>query len=217
MMRSHLRSAAFLVALAVWTGVGEAQAQFSRPDPSAAKVAAALRAHGYAPSALVVLTQAHGPRPRRTLDDIADTLVAIAVSVSGDDLLSSRARKEAVHLLAAAGVGHSGIVGVDRAIPYSGAVVRLMRIVETAGDVGVRGMALASLPLTSERHRLVGFLRDVARLQNAIAYHAVAMLVNECGPEGLEIARGLFRDGTVSNENGKRLLRNAAHIHGWRS
>jgi hypothetical protein len=205
----------FLAPLVMLASVATLQAQVSRPEPTAAEIAQSLRARGGAPGALAVLTQARGDRPRSLLDEIADTLVAIAAGLPGDDSQARETRRQAVKTLAAAGRGKNGIVGVARAVKYPGAEARLMTLVATATDVGIRFMALAAVQMTVERARFVQHLESTARLSNPVAHKAVALLLDESGAVGLVVARALYRDGSVTDERALNLLRKAAANLGW--
>lgn len=204
-----------LAPLAISASASILHAQVSRPEPTAAEIAQSLRTRGGAPDARAVLTQARGDRPRALLDEIADTLVAIAGGLPGEDFQASATRREAVHILAAAGRGNNGIVGVARAVKYPGAEARLMTLVATASDVGIRFMALAAVQMLVERARFVQHLESAARLSNPVAHKAVALLLDESGPAGLAVARALYRDGSVTDERALHLLRKAAANLGW--
>lgn len=123
----------------------EARSQKVVADVSAAEVAVLLRSNRGAGAAAAVLSRANGPQSQKKMDEIADTLVAIAVGLDGDDLETGIARAIAAGTLARAGLGHTGIAEKERAIPYAGATPRLMRIVETPNDVGIRASSLKAL------------------------------------------------------------------------
>src|SRR5262245_1573817 len=125
------RHTAAVVVVAAFFLCSELCAQMTGPSLRAADVAASLRKNGSVKGVAIVLTQARGPQSQQTMDEIADSLVAIAASFPGNDLRSAQTRLAATLALVQAGKGTSGIVGSDRAVPYSGASVRLMRLVET--------------------------------------------------------------------------------------
>ena len=206
------------ILLLVLSGVGasEGQSQRSRLEPSAAEVAVSLRTKGHAGAARTVLTQALRPKSPQELDEIADTLAAIAATFPGNDARGSATRMEALLSLSFAGQGDNGIVGVAHAVPYGGAAARLMRIAQTAQDVGIRAAALATLKSQPDRAKSLSFLQQVAKSQNEMAWVAVQILGNETGSEGRAIAQQLFRDGSVTEAYAKSTLDNMAHAYGWR-
>jgi hypothetical protein len=128
-------SAALLFTLVAGVA-SEARAQAKRVDPTAADVAVALRANGRYLGALSALTQARGPKSQRELDEIADTLVAIAATYrSSDEYRAVVTRTTALISLTDAGIGRTDIVGVEVGVPYAGTTPRLMRLAETAEDI----------------------------------------------------------------------------------
>jgi len=178
-------------------------------------VAASLRKNGSVPGVTIVLTQARGPQSQQTMDEIADSLVVIAASFPGNDLRSAQTRLAAQGALLRAGKGTSGIVGSDRAVPYSGAAVRLMRLVETADDIGIRGASLRALTELPDKRGLSEFLQKVATSRNRIAYMAIDLLYKE-GEPGRVILRELYRSGRVTEEMAQETLRGYAYFLAWR-
>lgn len=185
-------------------------------EPTAADVATLLRTSGHAGGARAVLTQAYSVQHRQRMDEIADTLVVIASTFPGDNLRGASTRGAALTTLLLAGQGSSGIVGVDSAVPYAGAVDRLMRIAETAQDVGISGGALHALTKLPDKSRLLPFVRQIATSQHAAAWVAIGILVRETGPAGQTIARELCRNGLVKERNAWETLESLAASHGLR-
>lgn len=183
-------------------------------EPSAADVARSLRTRASRGFALVVLTQALGSRPRHVMDEIADTLLAIAMTPGTDPLIYS-ARSEAVNALTEAGVGYTGISGQTYAIPYSGAVTRLVRIAQATQDMGLRAAALVGLLAQPDRQMSLQRVRSFAVSQDPLAETAVVLLGNEAGPEGLAIARELHRSGIVTQPYARTALDGIARYHRW--
>ncbi len=148
-------SAAILLSPAV-------RAQTVAVEPqSGAEVAASLRRYGHAGGALAVLTQTRKPQARQTMDDIADSLVAIAATLPGNDSRASATRTAARTILKHAGMGVSGVVGIERGTPYAGASIRLMRLAETAEDIGIRGGALQALSELPDQGGVSEFLQRI--------------------------------------------------------
>ncbi|MDP1860704.1 MAG: hypothetical protein Q8K82_18655 [Gemmatimonadaceae bacterium] len=216
MGRIHSRHGATIAVVVALVATSELRSQTVSREPNAAEVATLLRGHGHATGALAVLTQARGRQPQQKMDEIADSLVAIAVSFPGMDLRGAQTRGAAQATILLAGMGSSGIVGIDHAVPYVGAADRLMRIAETAEDVGMRGGALSGLTQLPNKTRLLPFLRHVAMSQNVVAWKAVTLLTEETGPEGRAIARELYREGRVTQPTAREMLVRAAGAYRWR-
>jgi hypothetical protein len=214
MGRIHRGTAIVIVVALVATS--ELRSQAVSREPNAAEVAALLRSRGDAGGALAVLTQVRGPQPQQNMDEIADSLVAIAVGFPGMDHRGVVTRAAAKETLLLAGLGYNGLVGIDRAVPYAGAADRLMIIAETSNDVGIRSGALRGLTLLPNKTGLFPFLRQVATSQNRAAWVAVSLLTKETGPEGRAIARELYREGRVTQPMAREMLGRAAYAFAWR-
>jgi hypothetical protein len=166
MRRTHSGFRAVAVAVALVAG-SELRSQTVSPDSSAVEVAASLRRDGHAGKALLVLTQAGGRQPQQVMDEVADTLVAIAVSFPGNDASGASTRAVAQTTLLRAAKGESGAVGagIGRGIPYAGAADRFIRIAETAQDVGIRFFQIRPTtffaPTVAAKKSSDGFERDV--------------------------------------------------------
>jgi hypothetical protein len=206
-----------MIIVAALVGVTSVHGQPMSREPTAAEVATLLRTRGHAGAAQAVLTQAYSVQPQQKMDEIADTLVVIAATFPGDDFRGAHTRGAALITLLLAGQGSSGIVGINRAVPYAGAVDRLIRIAETAQDVGISGQALDALTKLPDKSRLLPFLRQIATSQNAAAWVAVGILIRETGPEGQTIARELCRGGLVKERNAWEDLDRLAAVYGLRS
>jgi hypothetical protein len=201
---------------ALFTVSSQLRSQQPSANPTGSEVAALLRAHGNSWWAVSVLTQARGPQPIERLDEIADSLVAIAVSFPGMDFRGVTTRSAALSALASAGMGESGVVGMGHATPYAGAADRLMRIAEDGGDVGLRAAALWSLTKLPNKSKLLPFLRQVAESQNSAAFSAVTLLAQETGPEGRSMARELYLNGQITEPVAKHVAASFAGAYQWR-
>jgi len=184
-------------------------------DPDAAEIAALLRNQGRYGTAISVLAQSRGPEPKPKLDAIADSLVVIAISFPGNDYRGGSTRMAALRALLAAGAGESGVVGIPHGVPYTGAAARLMRMAETAEDVGISGTALWALTRLPNNAELLPYLQEFATSQNRVAYKAVDLLARQTGPEGQAIARELYRRGRVTEPTAKDLLDRIASEYRW--
>jgi hypothetical protein len=116
----------------------EVRSQAVSSDPSPAEVAAFLRSRGQAGPAVKVLKQLGAPQSQKKMDEVADTLMVIAIGGSGAGFPPKQMRISALMALLQAGSAYSGI-------PYSGASDRLMRIVEESQDILVSATSLAAV------------------------------------------------------------------------
>ena len=191
-----------------------AQAQRITPDPSAAEVGTLLRSRGKPGQALAVLTQARQPQSKARLDEMADTLTAIAIGFKGDDTLATSARMAAVTTLLTAGSGTSGSKR-HSVIPYDGAADRLMRIVDSAQTTGTRAAALYALTKVPTSGRLIPFLRKLSTSNDPLAYGGITHLAESTGPEGLAVLRAIYESGKVSEPSAVQSLRYYAKANRW--
>jgi hypothetical protein len=200
----------------VGIAASDGRSQGTSKSPDAAEVAAGLRARGNSGAAVAVLAQARGPESRRKMDEIGDSLVAIAAGLPGHDRHATATRATALSALMLAGMGETGVVGIERGVPYAGAADRLMRIALTGQDVGVRASALRGLTLLPDRSKLFPFLRQVATSKHHIAYVALTLLANETGPEGHGIARALYVGDKIIEPTAREIGSGIAKEYGWR-
>lgn len=215
MRHMHAGHVAIVVVLTL-VAASESHSQDMRGQPTAAEIAALLRTHGTYGAAVSTLTQARSPQPRQMMDEIADTLLALAISFPGTDARAASTRGAAQSAIILAGMGSSGLVGADRATPYRGAATRLMQMAESAEDVGIRAAALWGLTQLPNPGESLPFLRRIAISQSPVAYRAVTLLARETGPEGQAIARELYRASTVTEPAAKEILDRVATGYQWR-
>lgn len=197
---------------------GELHAQPAPPQsaPSiAALVARSIRTSGNDGRSLPILTQARGKERRELMDEIADTLVALAINPAEETLANSRARSVAISHLFLAGKGNTGLADEVPGIPYSGAAPRLRRIVESSAHDAVRSGALKRLSELDNSRSMLDYLRRCALWPNHVAGTAVTVLADEKGAEGLAIARKLYESGLIKNAWAKRVLSTRAYKYGW--
>lgn len=207
----HLNSGTIILAAFLtvsWTSVVEAQQV--PPEPSAGEIGALLRAEGRTGNAIRILTQQDRRYPSELMNEVADTLAQIAISLSrSSDFSDVDAAMTAVSTLSQAGVGEQGT-------PYAGAAERLLRIAENA-EPGISGGALSALSQLPDKRQVLTYLRRVAVSDDqAIAYMAVGNLGRYMGPEGLEVLRDLHRAGLVKEPLAQRELDALARYHGWK-
>jgi len=203
----------------VWLPIeASSQAPASSPAqtvPIASRVARSIRTDGNDGRALPILTQARKPESRALMDEIADTLAAIAIERSVDDVANTRARAQAIGFLHLAGLGESGLPEGVRGTPYTGAASRLRRIVESSHYVDVRQLALKRLSNLDRSPAFLQYLRQHALGSTMLAAMAVEILADDLGAEGRAIAQELYRTKEVRHDYARRVLETRARERGW--
>lgn len=115
-----------------------------------------------------ILRQRSGPQPAAKRDELADSIVALAIRTPG--------AISAVAAIAGAGIPGSDVrmgTADPRAIDW------LVRIHRDGQDVNTRNAALAATPNQMNRVRAAGYLRDVAmKRDDATAMTAVILLIS---------------------------------------
>ena len=177
------------------------------PHPSSAQVARLLRERHTVGQALGVLTQRKERRQLVELDELADTLTAVAVSKLPSDTLRN-ARLAATACLRDAGIGTDGT-------PYAGAAARLLRIAESATDVGIRAVAMRALTYQPDRTSAIRMLPGVASSQNVSAHVAVGLLGRDTGTAGRAALRELYMRRAVTQERALFELNGIASHYRW--
>lgn len=180
------------------------KAQTIRPSPSAAEVAGLLRKQGVAGQALQVLTQTAGPQSTVVMNAIADTLVAIATTLPGDDVRGAQTRMKATETLMLAGIGRGGV-------PFEGAARRLFQIAEKRNSAGAL-WALTQLPNKSDA---LAFLRQAAVSPEPIALSAVDYLASKMEDAGISSLRELLRTRAIQQDEARRMAERIASARGW--
>lgn len=190
-----------------------------RMDTNAAEVAVLLRTKGHAGSAVTVLTQTPGSQPPQKLDEIADTLMRVAMASIGNDSVPSGTRVAALSALIEAGLGQGGFIRdgmhVAAGKPYAGAISRLMRIVETAPDPTIRSTTLAMLADFTDTPVLLPFFRRIAMSEDHAAWQAIVVLNEATGPEGLKVLAELYDQRLVVEPHACELLESIAKKQRW--
>lgn len=195
-----------LLALAVMTRGGEAQ-ETNRITIRSALTQ--LREEGIATAAQLFLMQLRGPRTPAELDELADSLVAVAIDYQeGDPLSKQRAASAARVTIAGAAASEEGIA-------YPRAFPRLVRIYEDAGEIGVEGATLWLMSLLPNAGPVLEYLEAVATSSDRAAFQAVTVLSRDMGPAGLARLRRLHRDGEVNEPGAVQWLQRIAHQKGW--
>lgn len=203
----------------------EAQAQAVETRPTAAELMQRLRIEDKRVHVVQILNQRYTTYPEAYLDEIADSLAALAVTMGArGDLEGLTAAREAVSILFDAGGRDAGILVSGKLVrdetPYRGAAERLMRIVEHPDtDAGIRAGALTALCGMPDRERTIEYLRSVAVSENPVADLAVRILGGWLGPrfelERLDLLRELYREGLVTEPRALMQLEAYADHYGW--
>ena len=154
------------------------------------------------------LAQELGPRSARALDELADSLVAIATSFQPDDASPFEAT------MAASTLGTASLP--FRSVPDTGAFERLIRVYHEAPDVGIRGGALRSLVKLPGVGRALDFIEEVAASSENTAFIAVRILADRTGPAGLQRLRRMFEAHAVVQPGAAWTLDRIAEYHGWK-
>jgi hypothetical protein len=186
--------------------VAELNAQRPALQP-ARQIAEDLRDMRGSAMAVRLLRQMDGPRSVAELDEIGDTLAAIAISSTGKGETNRYARTAATDALIMAAIGSGGT-------SYAGAAERLYRIARDSRD-GMNGGALAGLLRIPDRRITLDYMQRLATIDKLIARTAVILLASSLGPEGLAVLRDLHRDSSVVHRDARDYLRLVAHDHGW--
>lgn len=197
---------AMMLALAASSSLEAQRVELPR---NAAGIASLLRSSGHAGPAVRILTKVEGGHPEEALDAIADSVAAIAISLSGDDPQTVRTRHHATYVLLTAGLGRGGT-------PFRGAAARLFRIAEEASDIGDRGAALRAISLLPDKREAHQLLARVATSGSSVASTAVHILANDLGADGLAVVRELYRQRRVREPHAARELARVAEYYGWR-
>lgn len=195
-----------------------ADRRIARMDTEASTVAAMLRTKGHPGQAIHVLTQAYAPHPREKMDEIADTLLSIAVGFQGTDIVAHRTRTAAAHtLMRAATIDTTPASGSGgrRPIPYPGAAERLILLAENSSDVGHQASALRSLQSLMDTSAYIAFVRQVAMSQSPAVMAAVEILKEQTGSEGVAVLRDLYEKGLITRPHIDEFLDRRLSGQGW--
>lgn len=218
--------ATMIVWTALFSALGGAELPAQAPairwaaemDTDASTVAATLRAEGHAGTAFHVLTQAYAPQSRAKMDEIADTLLLIAIGFPGTDIVAHRTRTSAARtLISAAATDTRPVTGTDgrRRTPYPGAVDRLIKLVENSPDVGHQASALRALGKIMDKSDYLAFVRQVAMSQSDAVMPAIDILNEQTGPEGLAVLRDLYEKGLITLPYVEEYLIRVVSGRGW--
>ena len=174
----------------------------------AAHVAMTLRTKGSVGESRAILRQLQQARSEEVLDAVAESLVDYIVS-KASSTVNLTSQRQAVDVLAASGRREGG------GKPYPGAYPRLLRIVETADDTGLRGRALFAIAHQPDTAQALRMLRSVAVSNNPAAMMAVRDLAGYLGERGLGVLRELHKSGEVKDLWAQRELAHNARKYGW--
>lgn len=187
-----------------------AHAQGAAIVPEAVQVAAMLRSQGSVDFRFTfkLLTQLERPLSRASLDAIADSLAAFAISTVKDRTSDRTSREEALSVLARAG-------SASNRTPYDGAAARLLRVAENAVDLMDRVDATNLLSRVANKAAMISAFRTIATSSNLVAFIAVRELGEAHG--GLEVLREFDRTNAVTEPRAVKELAFIARKQGWRS
>ena len=174
----------------------------------AVEVATTLRTSGSVGESRAILRQLKETRSDAALGAVADVLMDYIVS-KASPTVSLSARQNALDVLAASGRRDGG------GKPFPGAYPRLVRIVESADDSGLRASALFHIAHQPDTAQALRMLRGVAVSNNEVAMVAVRDLAGYLGDRGLAVLRELYRSGEVKDLWAQRELAHNARKYGW--
>ena len=144
------------------------------------------------------------------IDEIADSLVALALSAS-DKTSNPNARTAAVQAL-----NFSLLPTKGKSTRYAGAETRLHVIANSSTEDAVRMAAIRGLTGTSDTTRFVTTLVAVAKNTGLSADWAIERLLYRTGGAGVEAARELYVRALVIDPDARLSLGRAATQLGWR-
>ena len=221
----RIRSGFAVTVFASAAAAGGLEAQFPTDTLDVHGVVGWLRETGSAAPAKRFLSQEGQRHPLWELNELADSLVAIAVSYrSGDPLASMRLAREAQNALAVSAlpgdIAERAQKLAGRGLPppvvYPHAFDRLVEVYRRAEDAGIKGSTLWLLTQLGDTARAVAFLGDVAVSNANIASEAIRYLSMDAGTAGLALLRRLHESGAVVEPHARENLEALASIHGWK-
>ncbi len=186
-------------------------AQVDSQSLNAARIAAQIRTVPDDSSAVAVLRQRRGARSAQQLDEIGDSLVAIAIASAPADTAMYK-----THQAALDGLMHAGSSDGPGA-PYRGAADRLLRIAENTADVGIRGSAISALSVQPDIPQAIRMLTRIAASPNPGSFGAILLMCDgKLAPlGGLSALRELYTNELVREPTSLYYLSVCAGHHGW--
>lgn len=169
-----------------------------------------IREHGSSRPAIAFLKQEKQAHPQGQLDALADSLVAMIVSVRPGDP-NSRFRAAVV-----AGGALVFAAGPGSGTPYPRSFEMLAEVYEHSSEPGIKGGTLWMMTQLPNQGRVVDFMADVATSPGpGTAPTAVYHLANDLGPSGLARLKQLYENDLVVDATARQHLAGVAAHHGW--
>jgi hypothetical protein len=170
-----------------------------------------------------IMRQDDRPQPRAKLDELADSLMQIAVSVGAGE--ADRRRTDAAGSAVTA-LELAGSTSVSYGSPYDGALDRLIRIHRDGKNRGVRALALSVLFMVPGHAVALAYVGDVATSMDETAGNAVSDLAIDVHSdvnvstaaqkqETNALLRELFEKRLVRDYHASINLEGWAHSQGW--
>jgi hypothetical protein len=176
-------------------------------------------------SAFAFLSQEGRRRSPQELDAIADSLVAIAVSLrEGDPIAKYRSASAARAALVfsadpailAEQAKRLAKLGFGPPVPYARAYESLVRIVEGSDEPGTKGGTLSMLIRIPPMGRAIQYLAELAAGPDRVtAESAVYLLGYQTGQMGLARLRRLYNANAVVEPVARELINSTAIRLGW--
>lgn len=188
-----------------------AQAPGRRSVP---ELMATVRAHVASGAAISVLGQQDSAYTRPVLDELADSLTAMAIT--GDS--RSGASDAALHVITTL----KSAAGPHARIPYDGTAERLMRIHREAQGRSIRIVAFGALLDIQDIGGVLPYVRAFVTSNQPDADRAISQIIMRADersvlyrPEARALLRELYERGLVPHPDASSLLEGFAVEQGW--
>jgi hypothetical protein len=163
----------------------------------------------------LVLSQRHREYSTSFLDELADSLAAIAIAGRPDQATPVTANLPGMALstLKLSHVGH------DARIPYAGAFDRLRRVYVEAGDPLIRIAALRHMIAVGGGGRGLAYAREFFTSDDPNVWLALGSIMMDASAgvlPALALVRQLYEEDLLRDPVARSLLEGYAHGKGWR-
>lgn len=215
-MSAPCRVSVRVVPLVALLGLGLAATAEAQPSGrrSAAEIIATIRAHGRISAAISVLSQHDSAYARPVLDELADSLTAMAVAADPE-------REGSDVALRVVGVLTDASSRYAR-VPYEGAAERLMRIHQQARDHAIRIVAFGSLLDLANIGRVLPYVRAFVTSEERDVDLGVSQIIMRAEersvlfrPEARALLRELYEGNLVPDPEARLVLEAFAAEQGW--